>query len=164
MICPYIDWAEGRCGMSLSEMPETKHTTASAEAPGASTWIERFALPIAVSAMEAQPVALLIALLTVLVAGPRATPLFGTGAIALVALGLLWWTMIVERVTGQSSGGKRRIWLHLLGWLVAFLSAAGQYLPSLARGGNIFAVLLAVLLVTWLWRRTLPRAQAGFEY
>ena len=145
-------------------MPATKQTTAAAEAPGASTWIERFALPLAVSAMEAQPIALLIALLTVLIAGPRATPLFGAGAIALVALGLLWWAMIVERFAGQSSGGKRRAWLHLLGWLVAFLCVVGPYFPSLARGENIFAALLAAVLVTWLWRRALPRAQTGFEY
>ena len=145
-------------------MPATQRTTAAAVAPRASTWIERFALPIAVSAMEAQPIALLIALLAVLIAGPRATPLFGAGTIALVALGLLWWAMIVERVARQSTGGKRRAWLHLLGWLVAFLFVAGQYLPSLTRGENIFAVLLAAVLVTWLWRRNIPRAQAGFEY
>ena len=41
-----------------------KATTTSVEAERPSTWIERFAIPIAASSMEAQPIALVIVLLT----------------------------------------------------------------------------------------------------
>jgi hypothetical protein len=141
-----------------------KNTSTPAEAQKASTWIERFALPLTVSAMEAQPIALVIALLTVLVAGPKATPPIGAGEIALVALGLLWWAMIVEHIARSKSIGKQAIWLYILGWLLAFIVVVGLYLLSLGKLENIFAVLLGTVLVTWLWRRSMRRAQLGFEY
>src|SRR6266516_2525001 len=141
-----------------------KDTRTPAEAQRASTWIERFAIPLTVSAMEAQPIALVIALLTVLVAGPKAAPPIGAGEIALVALGLLWWAMIVESFVRRRFIGRRAIWLYILGWFLAFIAVVGPYLPSLARWENIFAVLLGTVLVTWLWRRAMRRAQVGFEY
>src|SRR5438477_7129124 len=105
-----------------------KNPSTPAEAQKASTWIERFALPLTVSAMEAQPIALVIALLTVLVAGPKATPPIGAGEIALVALGLLWWAMIVEGIARRKSIGKQAIWLYILGWLLALIAVVGPYL------------------------------------
>ena len=114
--------------------------------------------------MEAQPIAMMIALLTILVGGTKASPQIGAGEIALVALGLLWWAMIVEHFARSRSIGKQAIWLYILGWLLAFIAVVGPYLPSLARLENIFAVLLGTVLVTWLWRRAMRRAQVGFEY
>ena len=141
-----------------------KDTRTSAEVQRASTWIERFALPLTVSVMEAQPIAMLIALLTVLVAGPHATPPIGAGEIALVALGLLWWAMMVEGIARRRSIGRQAIWLYILGWFLALIAVVGPYLPSVVRGENIFAILLGAVLVTWLWRRGMRRAQIGFEY
>jgi hypothetical protein len=141
-----------------------KNTRTAAEAQRASTWIERFAIPLALSAMEAQPMALVIAFLTVLVAGRSATSPFGAGSIALVALGLLWWAMIVERFARRRLSRRQVLWLHAVGWLVAFAAMVGPYLLSLDKGASIFAVLLGTLLVTLLWRRSMSRAQAGFEY
>ena len=114
--------------------------------------------------MEAQPVALMSVLLTLMVTGTKAIPPIGAGGIALAALGLLWWAMIVERVIRRSSRGRRAAWLHFLGWFVAFVVIVGPHLPSLVKGEHIFAALLGTILVTWLWRRSIPRAQAGFEY
>jgi hypothetical protein len=114
--------------------------------------------------MEAQPIALVIALLTALVGGTKATPPIGAGEIALVALGLLWWAMIVEGIARRRSSARQVIGLYILGWLIAFIAVVGPYLPSLARSENIFAVLLGMVLVTWLWRRSMRRAQVGFEY
>ncbi len=114
--------------------------------------------------MEAQPVALVIVLLAVMVIGTKAIPPIGAGGIALAALGLLWWAMIVERAIRRSAKGRRAAWLHSLGWLVAFGVIVGPHLPSLVKGEHIFAALLGTILVTWLWRRSIPRAQAGFEY
>jgi Domain of unknown function (DUF4129) len=141
-------------------MPATKTMTSSVEAQQASAWIERFAIPLAASNMEAQP----IALLTLMVAGTQATPPLGPGGVALVSLGLLWWAMIVEHIVRRPSWRRRAAWLHFLGWLVAFAVVVGPRLPSLDQGENIFAALLGTVLVTWLWRRSMPRAQAGFAY
>ncbi len=141
-----------------------KDTRTPAEAQRASTWIERFAVPLTVSAMEAQPIALVIALLTVLVGGTKATPPIGAGEIALVALGLLWWAMIVEHMARHRFSGGQVLWLHILGWVLAFMVVVGPILPSFTKGENIFAVLLSTALVTWLWRRNMRRAYIGFAY
>src|SRR6266702_7081695 len=141
-----------------------KNTSTPAEAQRASTWIERFALPLTVSVMEAQPITLVIALLTVLVAGPKAYPPIEAGEIALVSLGLLWWTMIVENIARRRSIGRQAIWLYILGWLFAFIAVVAPFLLSLGKLENVFDVLLGTVLVTWLWRRSMRRAQLGFEY
>ncbi len=145
-------------------MLKTKSTIPSVEAQPPSTWIERFALPLAVSSMEAQPIALVIAFLTLLIAGSKTTSPFGAGAIALVALGLLWWAMIVEHLIRQRFQGRRLAWLHLLSWLIAILAVVGALLPSALQGEGIPAVLVGVALVTWFWRRGRTWAQTGFEY
>ncbi len=150
--------------MNSQGTPVMKATTTSVEAERPSTWIECFAIPIAASSMEAQPIALVIVLLTLMVAGTNATPPLGAGGVALVALGLLWWAMVVEHIVQRSSRGRRTAWLHFLGWLVAFAVIVGPRLPFLDKGENIFAALLGTVLITWLWRRSMPRAQAGFEY
>lgn len=150
--------------MNSSNMSMTKSTSPSVEAQPPFTWIERFALPLAVSSMEAQPIALVIAFLTLLVSGPKTAPPFGAGVIALVALGLLWWAMSVEHIIRQRFQGKRPTWLHLLSWLIAILAVVGPRLPSALQGEGIPAVLLGVALVTWFWRRGRRWAQTGFEY
>src|SRR5947209_9587010 len=137
-ICPCIDWAEGRCGVNSRGVPAEKATTISVEAESPSTWIERFAIPLAASSMEAQPIALVVVLLTLMVAGTKATPPLGAAGIALIALGLLWWAMLVERVIRRSIKGKRATWLHFLGWLAAFAVVIGPRLPSLNKGEDIF--------------------------
>lgn len=139
-------------------------TSPAAKAKPASSWIERIALPLLVSVMEAQPLALGIALLTLAVAGTLAAMPVSVGDIALTALGLLWWAMFVEHIINGSAQRRQLAWLHLLGWLTAFLALAGPRLPSLIKGQNIPAVLLDVVLITWLWRRGMSRAQIGFTY
>ena len=137
-----------------------------AEARRASTWIERFALPLAVSVMEAQPFALAIALLAIMVAGASASPPFGAGSIALIALGLQWWALFVEHVAARRLKSKQTIALHSLGWFVAFTLGIAPYLLATLGGKtqDIFSILLGIALVTWFWRRGMSRAQAGFEY
>ncbi len=127
-----------------SLLPSTmKDTSTSAEVQKASTWIERFALPLTVSVMEAQPIAISIALLAVLVAGPHATAPIGSGEIALVALGLLWWAMMVEGIVRRISIGRQAIWLYILGWFLALIAVVGPYLSSVVRGENVSPYCLA---------------------
>jgi len=139
--------------MNSSTAPPTKSTTAPVEAAQASTWIERVAIPLAISTMEAQPIALGIALLTVMVTKDISASPIGAGGIALVALGLLWWAMLVEHSIQRSTHGRRMAWLHFLGWFVAFVLTAGPYIPSLVNGESIPAVLIDLVLLTWFWRR-----------
>ena len=116
--------------------------------------------------MEAQPFALAIALLAILVAGTSASPPFGAGSIALIALGLQWWALFVERVATRRLKSKQAIALHALGWFVAFTLSTAPYLLATIGGKTqyIFSILLGIALVTWFWRRGMSRAQAGFEY
>jgi hypothetical protein len=142
----------------------TNATNASIEARQPSPWIERFAIPIAASSMEAQPIALLVALLTLMVGGKMAAPPLAAGGITLIGLGLLWWAMLVERTIRPCLKGGSVIWLHLLGWFMAFVVVVGPRLPLLIRGEQIAAALFEAIVVTWLWRRSIPRAQAGYTY
>ncbi|HVB23839.1 MAG TPA: DUF4129 domain-containing protein [Ktedonobacteraceae bacterium] len=141
-----------------------RDTNPPVKAKPASSWIERIALPLLVSVMEAQPLALGIALLTLAVAGTLAAMPVSVGDITLTALGLLWWAMFVEHISNGSVRRRQLAWLHLLGWLIAFLAIAGPRLPSMIIGQDIPAVLLDVVLITWLWRRSMSRAQIGFTY
>jgi hypothetical protein len=129
-----------------------------------STWLERYAVPIVLSAMEAQPVALILALLTRIFVGSKASPSLNAGLIALVALGLLWWAMLVPYFTRDPARKKDTGWLYLLGWFVAFAILVGPYLPSVVAGVNIFPALFNTAIITWFWRQSMRRTQIGFEY
>jgi hypothetical protein len=114
--------------------------------------------------MEAQPVALILALLTRLFVGGHAAPPLNAGVIALLALGLLWWTMLVEHFMHLPSRKKYALWLHLLGWLITFAILVGPYIPSVVVGVQVFQALFDTAVITWFWRQHLPRVQVGFEY
>jgi hypothetical protein len=114
--------------------------------------------------MEAQPLALGIALITLVVTATPTDAPVGAGGIVLVALGLLWWAMFVEHRLHTSNRERDGTSLYLLGWLVAFVATAAPHLPFLLEGEHIFPVLIDAALITWLWRRGMYRAQTGFEY
>jgi hypothetical protein len=114
--------------------------------------------------MEAQPIALVIALIMLVTTGQLSMVPIGAGGITLVALGLLWWAMLVEHIIRRSIRGRHMSWLHVIGWLVAIATTVGPSLPSLLKGEHIFPMFVDIVLVTWLWRRCLQRAQTGFEY
>jgi hypothetical protein len=131
-----------------------------------STWLERYIVPIVLSAMEAQPVAVILALLTRIFVGANALPSLNAGSIALLALGLLWWPMLVMHFAQDHIPADKNyaIWLYLLGWLVAFAILVGPYLPSVAVGVNIFPALFNTAIITWFWRQGMRRTEIGFEY
>jgi Domain of unknown function (DUF4129) len=70
----------------------------------------------------------------------------------------------VEHIIRRSTRGRRVLWLHVIGWLAVIAVILGPSLPSLLKGEFIFPVLVGIVLVTWLWRRGMQRAQTGFEY
>jgi hypothetical protein len=134
------------------------------EAPRASNRVERFALPIAISVMEAQPLALIVAVLTLLFTRTLADMPLGAGEIALLELGLLWWAMFVESRVRRAGGDRKLARLHLAGWLLALAITVGPLLPSLIHAQAIFSAFVDVAVVTWLWRRDMYYVQIGFEY
>jgi hypothetical protein len=148
---------------SLSPL-EMENTKTRGEARPASTWLERFVLPIAISIMEAQPLALIIGVLSLMFTRPLADiPLVG-GEIALLEAGLLWWAMIVENRSHPHATRHRAARLHLIGWLIALAITVGPLLPSLLEAEAIFPAFVAIAVVTWLWRRAMYYAQIGFQY
>ncbi len=135
-----------------------------AEARQASTWIERIALPIAVSVMEAQPLGLIVAVMTFALTGKLTVSFMNIGGIALLTLVLLWWALWIEHLRlAHHMHTTRQTAAHLLGWFVALAVVVGPSLPSVL-AGNALITLLNVGVVTWLWRRGISRARGNFEY
>jgi hypothetical protein len=136
------------------------------EARRASTWIERFALPLAVCVMEAQPLGIVVALGTLMVARTIAAAPLSAAGIALLALGLLWWAMCVEQhhLRQRVNATHAVTALHLAGWLAALALLVGPVLPALLQGHGLATALIDAVLITWLWRSGMTRARSGFEY
>ena len=114
--------------------------------------------------MEAQPLALIIGVFTLVFTGTLANTPLGVGEIALLDLGLLWWAMVVENRTRHLLTRTRATRLHLLGWLLALAITVGPLLPFLLKAEAIFPALVDIAVVTWLWRRDMYYVQINFEY
>jgi hypothetical protein len=114
--------------------------------------------------MEAQPAALVVLLITLVTGSQLAVQLVNAGGIVLLALGLLWWAMLVESVLRRTQRARLSGWLYVVGWLIAFAALGWPYVPHLLTGASIAALFLDALLVTWFWRWGMRRAQAGFQY
>lgn len=122
------------------------------------TWVEAIALPVAVSVMEAQPLALVLSLGTVILTrSAMAVPLTASD-LTLLALSLLWWGMIME--AGRQRRASQRILLaaQLGGWGLALVVLVLMQRPGIP------VVLVDLVLVTWLWQRGLRRAQTRLDY
>jgi hypothetical protein len=135
------------------------------EARPLSTWIERFGLPLAVSAMEAQPIGMAVVLVMLLFTQTLKVPALDIGSIALLLLGLLWWAMLVEYLYLSQRVKQTSLvtLLHLCGWLFALAAVIGPQAPDLLAGKNIAGAVIDVGLVIWFWRRGMQRARRGFE-
>lgn len=128
------------------------------------SWVEYIAIPIALSVMEAQPLALALIVITqVLSAGTALSPL-EAGGITLLELALLWWAMFTEHLARRAGKRRRTFWLHLISWIVAVALLIGPYTPSLLKAQDILQALILLALITWLWRHGIANAQIGFEY
>jgi hypothetical protein len=136
------------------------------EARPLSTWIERFGLPLSVSAMEAQPIGMAVALVLLLFTQTLKVSALDIGSIALLLLGLLWWAMLVEylHLSQRVKDARLVTLLHLCGWLLALAVVVGPQAPDLLAGKNIAGAVIDVGLVLWFWRRGMQRARRGFEY
>jgi hypothetical protein len=147
--------------MSLSNTPETQNPPETTSTPRFSSWVELFAIPIAISIMEAQALTLALILATAIFAGTN-TPSLGAIGITLLELGLMWWAMLVEHLTRRHIVTKSSVnTLLIAGWVVAL---AAVIIPALLQGQSIVQAVILLILTTWLWRRGIAHAQQNFEY
>lgn len=119
--------------------------------------------------MEAQPLAMAVAFLSVLFGGtPDSAPL-SVGEIALFLLGLLWWAMALAswqargRIRSPQVVASLRLGGLLAAWGALVLSNF-SHLADVWAGPEAFLLLSEALLVFWFWRRGLSRARLGFTY
>src|SRR5712691_6232721 len=127
MICPALVLEEERSGMNSQRVSAMKLPNRWVEARSASTWIERFALPIAISSMEAQPIGLVVALILFVFTRTFSPSALSPSGTAMLLLGLLWWAMGVEALflSGRIQQRKLRPCLHWLSWLGALAIIVG---------------------------------------
>ncbi len=123
-------------------------------------------LPIVTSAMIAVPVGLLLQLIARLTVVPPAPIPLSTGVLALIALGFLWWARLTRHLAGKQPTDEQssRGGLDVTSLVVALAGLAVVNWVSLAQGSNLFLLLVEVVLVIWLWRRSLQLVRRGMEY
>jgi hypothetical protein len=115
--------------------------------------------------MEAQPVGLIVALLSFALTGKLTVSFLAIGGIAQLALVLFWWTGWADHL--RLAHRKHTIGQALFqisGLLVALLVVVGSSLPAALAGNGLPTTLLNIGLVAWLWRRSISRARGSFEY
>lgn len=111
--------------------------------------------------MEAQPLALLLIMVTQVFVGSN-TAALGAGGITLLELGLMWWAMAVEYLARRNVVTKNSTnTLLIAGWVAAL---AALIVPALLQGQSIVQAVISMILITWLWRRGIAHAQREFEY
>lgn len=139
---------------------------AAEQAPPHFTLVEDMALPLTLSVMEAQPIAMVIALLTLLSGNTLARAPLGVGEVILLLLGLLWWAMLLAalKARGRLRASFLQTPLRLGSLFVAWGIVAFPQLAGLGDGAHTVVLVGELLLVLWLWQRSLGRARLGFAY
>lgn len=126
--------------------------------PARFNWIDLLAVPIAASAMEAQPIAAAIFVCSlVLTGGLNAFP-FGPGTIFLLILGLRWWMRFAKWFGERGQQGPRVRLLFAFGLAASFALIIATHLALL---DNLPALSLTGILVIALWWLNLQRLRTG---
>lgn len=130
------------------------------------TWLEGVAIPFALSLMEAQPPAMVLALGTVLVSGNSANAPLGVGQLALLQLGLLWWAMALAffQARGHLRVPRVHALLRLGSLFVAWLVFTVPHVWYGWSSADDVLVPCECLYIFWIWHRSLSRARLGFAY
>lgn len=136
------------------------------QAPPPFILIEDVALPLTLSVMEAQPIAMGIALLTLLSGSTLARAPLGIGELAVLLLGLLWWAMLLAalKARGHLRSAFLQTLLRLGSLLVVWGIVAFPQLAELGDGAHVIVLVGELLLILWLWQRSCGRARLGFAY
>src|SRR5436309_14041019 len=101
-----ILWEERRSGMNSSELPGTKRAGLLGQARASFNWIELLAVPIALSVMETQPIALGLTFVAIDFVKDSTAVLLDAGSITLLLLGLHWWARAVSALTPGRSRAR----------------------------------------------------------
>lgn len=146
----FIPWGERRSGMSSSEPPGTKRAELLGQARASFDWIELLAVPIALSVMETQPIALALTFLTV--------AYLDAESITLLLLGLHWWARAVSALKRGRLSTTRARHLQLLGLLLAIAITVITHVSLL---NNIPALFFYIILIVGFWYTGMHSVQKG---
>jgi hypothetical protein len=122
-------------------------------------WIDMLVVPIATSIMEAQPFAIVLLFVTLLLTGNSAIDPLTTGSIILLMLGLHWWAQLAGYMKRRRIGNIRTELFQYCGLLLAFALTIVTHLVLL---NNVLFLLLVAALVLWFWVRGRRRVQGEF--
>src|SRR5436305_1951273 len=95
----FILWEERRSGMNSSEPSATKRAGRWGQARASFDWIEFLAVPLALSVMETQAIAVGLALLALAFLQDSTAVSLDAESITLLLLGLHWWARVVSALT-----------------------------------------------------------------
>ena len=141
--------------MNSSELPGTKSTGPLGQARASFDWIEFLAVPIALSVMETQPIALGLTFLALaFLQDSTAVPL-DAESITLLLLGLHWWARAVSALRQDR---LRTMTARLLG---LFLAVAITVVTHVSLLNNIAALLFSIVLIVGFWCAGMYRVQTG---
>src|SRR5579884_3030 len=131
-----------------------------------STWIKYVALPIVTSAMLEVPLGLFLQLIARLTAVPPAPAPLNTGVLTLIMLGFLWWARLTKYLASKQSRDEQssRGNIDVTSLVVVLVGLAIANWVSLVQGSNLFLLVVEVVLVLWLWRRSLQLMRRGMEF
>jgi predicted ABC-type exoprotein transport system permease subunit len=159
-IYPFTMQAERRNGVNSSEPSATKKVKQWGLAPLRFNWIEVFAVPVAVSIMESQPIIVILAIFAPLFSGSGEVVQASEITITLLLLGLQWWAML-GRWLVQRGTDERKIQPFHIGGLV--LALVLVIVLGIEHVSNFLAFFLLVALVVWCWKRGLDWARTGLD-
>ncbi len=114
--------------------------------------------PCAAALMEAQPLILVLWLISLVLTGQNTLLVLDPTTILLVLLGLHWWALGVRQFQQPGSSETRMNILHLEGLCLALALVIGTHLPLI---DDPLALFLTAILVLWCWQRGMTRTRAN---
>lgn len=110
--------------------------------------------------METQPVVLVLLCSLLFFTGKSNNPLVDEGSIFVLLLGLYWWAMVVKHIIQPAIGEKSAKLLHLPSLFATLAIIEGTHAGFF---NNALAIFLSLILVGWLWRRSIYRVEMGLQ-
>src|SRR5579872_2243633 len=159
MAYPYIISEEESNGINSSRPRKMKKAAPSALTQSIRLpfdWIDAIAIPVATSIMEAQPIAVVLLFMSLLVTGKSANVPLDAVSIILLLLGLHWWALLVKYIVQRGLDEKLEGASQFFGLLLALALAIVTHRALLA---DVSGLLLVTVLVLWFWVRGKRRAR-----
>lgn len=110
--------------------------------------------------METQPIVLVLLCGSLFFTGKSNDLLLEEGSTLLLLLSLYWWAMLIKHIIQPALSEKWAGLLHLPSLLATFAIIEGIHS---ALFNNALGIFLSVILVGWLWQRSIYRAAIGLQ-